>query len=139
VCLYTTKHTMTIGDLASQISNHEINASDGSHNLQAVGDEFGMFDLLDELQRQYPTCSFYMETQYDPYLNSALPARWIISAYETFPGEERDAFVYNPDSNRQILIVFEHESSLGSPRSEPTGRLPIGGGTPNPFGPEGVE
>jgi hypothetical protein len=40
-----------------------------------------------------------------------------------------------------ISVVFgdERESSLGSTLGEPTGRLPIGGSTPNPFGPEGVE
>jgi hypothetical protein len=49
---------------------------------------------------------------------------------------EPDEATLVPSPERNAV---ERESSLGSPGVEPTGRLPIGGGTPNPFGPEGVE
>jgi len=97
---------MTVGDLATQIAHYEIDPTDGSYKLLAVGDDFGMFDLLDELQYQYPDHSFYVETEYDPYIRSELPSRWTINAYKTHPNKERAAFVYNSDTYKQILVVF---------------------------------
>ena len=98
--------TMTIGDIATQVADRELDPSDGSYRLQVVGDEFGLFDLLDELQAQYPRHSFFIEPEHDPFNVSEVPFRWKINGYETHPSKTPGAFVVNTDTNNQMLIVF---------------------------------
>jgi hypothetical protein len=74
-------------------------------------------------------------------------SEWRIDEVYIVLGQREEPHADHADPLKQVVpyvvpsrtVHLERESGLGSPRIEPTDRLPIGGSTPNPFGPEGVE